>query len=185
MNEILLKTLKELEETQKQFWNISKVTGNFLSMLVKMNKSKHILEIGTSNGYSGLWFLEALQYTGGDFTTIEFHEQRLTPAKENFIKCGFEGKFRLIQGKACEIIESMSKDKMFDFVFIDANKEEYVKDLELIKPHLLPNAVIAADNINSHYEKVKPFLEKIYADSDFQTEIINLPDGLSLSYKLK
>lgn len=184
MNEVLLKTLHDLEETQKQFWNISKVTGNFLNMLVKMNNSKQILEIGTSNGYSGLWFLEALQYTGGYFTTIEFHEQRRLPAIENFIKCGFAGKFRLLQGKACEIIESMPEDEMFDFVFIDANKEEYVKDLELIKSHLLPNAVIAADNVNSHREKVKPFLEKIYTDGDFQTEIINLPDGLSLSYKL-
>ena len=73
---------------------------------------------------------------------------------------------------------------MFDFIFIDDNKKEYIKDFELIKPHLLPHSIIAADNVNSHREKVQPFLDAIYADEDFQTEILDLPAGLSLSYKL-
>ena len=69
-------------------------------------------------------------------------------------------------------------------VFIDANKRDYVRNFELIKPHLMPNAIIAADNINSHREKVQTFLDKIYSDDDFQTEILDLPGGLSVSYKL-
>ena len=184
MNDILQQTLRKLEKTRNDFWNIPKETGNFLNMLVKMNNSQNVLEIGSSNGYSGLWFLEALSYTGGHFTTIEFHDKRRVPAIENYLQCGFDGKFTSIRGRSCEIIEDMPADTVFDFVFIDANKAEYVRNLELIKPHLQSNAVVAADNVISHKEKVKDFLDKIYADKDFQTEIINLPGGLSVSYKL-
>lgn len=184
MNIILENTLTELEKTQKDFWNVSRQTGNFLNMLVKMNHSKKVLEIGTSNGYSGLWFLNALEYTDGHFTTIEYYEKRQSIAIENYNKCGFKGKFTALQGDACTILEQFSDEEMFDFIFIDANKREYVKNFELIKPHLLPNAIIAADNINSHREKVQTFLDAVYADNDFQTEILDLPGGLSVSYKL-
>ena len=68
--------LAELEKTQKDFWNVSRATGNFLNMLVKMTNSKRVLEIGTSNGYSGLWFLSALEQTNGHLTTIEFYDKR-------------------------------------------------------------------------------------------------------------
>lgn len=184
MDKVLEETLKELEKTQKDFWNVARQTGNFLNMLVKMNNSKNVLEIGTSNGYSGLWFLNALEYTDGHLTTIEFYEKRQSVAIENYKKCGFDGRFTALRGSACTLLEYLPEDAMFDFIFIDANKKEYIKDFELIKPHLLPHSIIAADNVNSHREKVQPFLDAIYVDEDFQTEILDLPAGLSLSYKL-
>jgi len=180
----LEETFEELEKTQHDFWNVSRETGNFLNMLVKMNNSKSILEIGTSNGYSGLWFLDALKTTGGHLTTIEYYDKRQSVAKENYNKCGFEGMYTPIIGSACDVIEHFEENQKFDFVFIDANKKEYVKNFELIKPHLLPNAIIAADNVNSHREKIQTYLDAIIADEDFQTEILDLPAGLSVSYKL-
>ena len=179
---VLDETLSELEKTQKDFWNVSRATGNFLNMLVKIRNAKNVLEIGTSNGYSGLWFLDALKSTNGHLTTIEYYDKRQSIARANFDKCGFSGMYTPILGSACEILEEFTEDKKFDFVFIDANKREYVKNFELIKPHLLPNAIIAADNVNSHREKVQTFLDAIYADTDFQTEILDFPAGLSVSY---
>ena len=179
---VLDETLSELEKTQKDFWNVSRATGNFLNMLVKIRNAKNVLEIGTSNGYSGLWFLDALKSTNGHLTTIEYYDKRQSIARANFDKCGFSGMYTPILGSACEILEEFTEDKKFDFVFIDANKREYVKNFELIKPHLLPNAIIAADNVNSHREKVQTFLDAIYADKDFQTEILDFPAGLSVSY---
>lgn len=179
---VLDETLSELEKTQKDFWNVSRATGNFLNMLVKIRNAKNVLEIGTSNGYSGLWFLDALKSTNGHLTTIEYYDKRQSIARANFDKCGFSGMYTPILGSACEILEEFTEDKKFDFVFIDANKREYVKNFELIKPHLLPNAIIAADNVNSHREKVQTFLDAIYTDTDFQTEILDFPAGLSVSY---
>ena len=182
MNSVLDQTLKELEITQREFWNIPKPTGNFLNMLLKMNSSKSVLEIGTSNGYSGLWILDALKTTGGHLTTIEYYDKRQSVAVENYIKCGFEGMFTPLIGSACDIISEFDESQKFDFVFIDANKREYIEYFNLIKPHLLPHSIIAADNVNSHREKVQPFLDAIINNSDFQTEIIDFPGGLSISY---
>ena len=53
--------LKSLEKTQKEFWNISRVTAEFLYNLIVTSKSKNVLEIGTSNGYSGIWLGKALK----------------------------------------------------------------------------------------------------------------------------
>lgn len=183
--DILKTTLEELEKTQKDFWNISRQTGNFLSILVKIRNAKNILEIGTSNGYSGLWFLSALKYTNGHLTTIEYYDKRQSIARDNFDKCGFNGMYTALLGDSCEIIEKFNEDKKFDFVFIDANKKDYVRNFELIKHHLSPNAIITADNVNSHREKVQTYLDAIINDSDFQTEILDLPAGLSVSYMLK
>lgn len=185
MNNILKETLTDLEKTQKEFWNVSVQTGNFLNMLIKMNNSKSVLEIGTSNGYSGLWLLDALENTKGHLTTIEFYEKRQSVAIENYNKCGFNGKYTALQGSATDVIKAFSPDKKFDFIFIDANKREYVEYYELLKSHLTDRAIIAADNVNSHREKIQTFLDAICSDEDFQTEILDLPAGLSVSYKLK
>lgn len=181
--DILEETLAELEKTQKDFWNVSRATGNFLNMLVKISNSKSILEVGTSNGYSGLWLLDALKTTKGHLTTIEYYDKRQSIARANFDKCGFAGMYTPLLGSACDIMEEFDFDKKFDFVFIDANKREYIKNFELIKPHLLPNAIITADNVNSHREKVQTYLDAIMSDNDFQTEILDLPAGLAVSYK--
>lgn len=181
---ILEERLAELEKTQKDFWNVSRATGNFLNMLVKMNNSKNILEIGTSNGYSGLWFLSALKTTNGHLTTIEYYDKRQSIARKNYDECGFKGMYTPLLGSAVDLLKELKEEDKFDFVFIDANKREYVEYFKLIKPHLTKNAIITADNINSHREKVQTFLDEIYADKDFQTEILDLPAGLSVSYKL-
>lgn len=53
--------LKELEKTQKQFWNISRLTAEFLYNLIVDSKAKSVVEVGTSNGYSGIWIGKALK----------------------------------------------------------------------------------------------------------------------------
>ncbi|MDD3436321.1 MAG: O-methyltransferase [Candidatus Gastranaerophilales bacterium] len=173
--------LEELEKTQKDFWNISRQTANFLNMLIKISGAKNVLEIGTSNGYSGIWLAQALKQTGGHLTTIEFYEKRIVLARENFKKCGVDDIITIKQGSACEVLEQL--DEIFDFVFIDANKGEYIKYFELIDPKLKNGGIIAADNITSHAEKVAPFVEKIKSDPNYQVEILDLPTGLLLGYK--
>ena len=182
-DKITAETLVELEKTQKDFWNIPRKTAVLLNTFIKMMGVKNALEIGTSNGYSGIWLAKALKATGGKLTTIEYYEKRQSVAIENFKKCGVNDIVRPLQGSACEVIESFSPEEKFDFVFIDANKREYVKYFELIKPHLTEKALIVADNIISHTEKVQTFIEAVDADDDFQYEILELPGGILFAYK--
>lgn len=183
MDEITSQVMSELEKTQKEFWNVPRKVGVLLNMFIKMMNAQNVLEIGTSNGYSGLWISKALKETGGRLTTIEFYEKRQSIAIENFKKCGTFDIIRPLQGSACDIIKSFDENEKFDFVFIDANKREYIEYFELIKPHLTSKAMIVADNIISHAEKVQTFVDAIDSDDNFQYEIVEVPGGILVAYK--
>lgn len=185
MDKITEEVFEELEKTRREYWNIPRKTGILLNMFIKIMDSKNALEIGTSNGYSGLWLAKALKETGGKLTTIEFYEKRQSIAIENFKKCGVCDIVRPIEGSACKIIQDFPDNEIFDFVFIDANKREYVEYFNLIKPHLAKKAMIVADNILSHWEKVQTFINAVDEDDDFQYEILELPGGILVAYKNK
>lgn len=184
-DETTRQTLLELEKTQKQFWNVARVTGEFLNLLIRASKSKNVLELGTSNGYSGIWIGKALKETGGKLTTIEFYEKRIIPARENFAKCEVLDIITTLEGSAIKILEYLPKDEKFDFVFIDANKSETLKYFELIHPHLVEGGILAVDNVLSHEEKVRPYIETIGRHPDYENVVLPLPAGLSLARKLK
>lgn len=176
--------LTELEKTQKNYWNIARETANFLNLLIKTANSKNILEIGTSNGYSAIWLALALKETGGHLTTIEFWDKRQSIARENFKICGISDLITPIIGSAFNVMEELNQNgEKFDFVFMDANKGEYIKYFELADKMLVQGGIIAADNVLSHEEKVKPFVEAIKNDNRYQVEILNLPAGLLLARK--
>ena len=184
MDQVTNNLLKELEKTQHDFWNIAHETANFLSILIKSTNRKNMLEIGTSNGYSGIWFGKALKENGGHLTTIEFYEERQSMAKENFKTCGVDDVITPIQGSAVMVLENMPEDQEFDIVFIDANKKEYIKYFNLTDKMLRKGGIIVADNVLSHAEKVKDFVDAINADERYQVETLTLPAGLLLAYKV-
>lgn len=177
--------LLELEKTQHQFWNISRVTAEFLYSLIRTQNSKNVLEIGTSNGYSGIWLGKAVKSTGGHLTTIEFYDKRLDVAKENFKLCGVDDAITTLQGSALMHLEYLPDDFEIDFAFVDANKSEYIKYFQFIDKHMKKGGIIACDNVLSHEAKCKPFIDAINAHPDYENVILPLPAGLSLARKLK
>jgi predicted O-methyltransferase YrrM len=166
--------LASLEQTQKEFWNIPRVTGMFLHALAR--GAERILEIGTSNGYSGIWLASA----GAKLTTIEFWDKRLDLAKENFAKCGLE--VNTLQGDALEVLRGL--DEVYDLIFIDANKTQYLDYFLAVQPLTRKGTIIACDNILSHEGKCKPFIDAINAHPDYENIILPLPGGLSLATRL-
>jgi len=175
--------LKQLEGTQKDFWNIDRGSANFLNMLIKLSGAKNGLEIGTSNGYSGIWLAKALKENGGRLTTIEYYEKRIVPAQEHFRICNVDDVITIKHGSAIDVLLTLNEE--FDFVFIDANKREYVKYFEIIHPHVKKGGIIAADNILSHAQKVQTYVDAISNHPEYQTQLISFPAGLLLSYKIK
>ncbi len=179
----LKSTLEELEKTAEEFWNISRQTGNFMNMLIKASDAKKVLEIGTSNGYSALWLASALKNTNGHLTTIEFWEKRQCLAKKYIENCGLSDYVTFKTGRACDIIKNEIKE-IFDLIFMDANKQEYLSYFEAVHPILRKGGIILADNITSHYKKAEPFVEAISNNPGYQAQILDLPDGLLMAYKL-
>lgn len=173
--------LIELEKTQTDFWNISRQSANFLNMLIKISGAKNVVEVGTSNGYSGIWIAKALKETGGHLTTIEYWEKRIVLAQENFKKCEVDDIITIKQGSATEILAEL--DGEFDMAFIDANKSEYIKYFELIDPKLKKGGIILADNITSHPEKTADFVDAVMSNPNYQAEVLDLPAGMLMGLK--
>lgn len=116
-------------------------------------RRKKVLEVGTSNGYSGLWLSKALKVTGGHLTTIEYYPKRQNIAIENFTKCGTMDIVTPIIGSACDVLRDLPEDAKFDFVFVDANKRESIDYFNLIHPHLVKGGIYTCDNVHFHIRK--------------------------------
>ena len=178
-------TLKELEKTQKDFWNISRVTAEFMYNFIVDGGIKNVIEVGTSNGYSGIWLGKALKKTGGHLTTIEFYDKRIVLAKDNFEKCGVSDVITIKQGDAATVLEYLPEDYKVEFAFVDANKRQYIDFFHLIDPHFVKGGYIACDNVISHAPKVQTFLEDIDKNPNYENVVLPLPAGLSLGKKLR
>jgi predicted O-methyltransferase YrrM len=154
--------LRQLEKSGKDnsMFNISRECGEFLNNLIKQFKPKNILEVGTSNGYSTIWIASAAKEA--NVTTIEKDIRRIKLAKENFKKANLNN-ITIIHGKALESIP----DQEFDFVFLDAEKKEYLQYVKLIK--LAKGAIIAAHNVVSQKNKMKGYLEFIKNNYESRT----------------
>ena len=180
-------TCFELEKTIQDFWNIERASANFLNLTVKMINAKSALEIGTSNGYSGIWIAKALKETGGHLTTIEYWEKRSSLAIDNFKKAGVGDIITVITGDAIEILKEMKEkgSPKFDFIFVDANKAEYIEYFKSYDSLLNKGGVIISDNILSHYKKTHDFVETLMKHPDYQSQILNFDAGVMVSYKIK
>jgi len=178
-------TLLKLEKTQKQFWNVYRPTAEFLHNLISTEKFISGLEVGTSNGYSGIWLGKAFKANGGHLTTIEFYEKRYTVAKENFEKCSVADVITIRPGSAKKVLEYLPDDLMFDFVFVDANKSESIDYFKLIHPHLKIGGIYTTDNVLSHKEKVRPYIDEINSNKNYRHTILDLPAGLSFARKIR
>lgn len=165
----------------------------FLKNLLAIKRPKSILEIGTAIGYSSLVFDK---YSDAKITTIELSEDMAHIAQENFNKYNVD--INLINDDAEKALTKLNQG--FDFVFIDANKSNYKFYFDYIDKNLLNNGgVIVADNILFRGEvcnddlvekrkitiikRLRIFLAYITRRDDYQTSIIPIGDGISVSVK--
>jgi predicted O-methyltransferase YrrM len=134
---------------------IRKDTGMFYNILLKSINAKNILEIGTSFGFSTLWFADALlsknKIDDCSIITIDNESFKLQMAQKNFEEAGVNQIIKIKEGNAKNVLSELltdSKNKnFFDFVFIDADKENYIEYFDLCFPMVRKEGIIGADNI--------------------------------------
>jgi hypothetical protein len=139
----ILNILDDMDKNQRRgMMNVPIEDGRLLRLLTETVGAKHVVEIGTSNGYSGIWFCLALRKTGGKLTTYEIDARRASLARENFKRAGVDKLVTLIEGDAHEEVTKL-KDQI-DVVFIDADKEGYVDYLNKLLPLVRPGGTSRA-----------------------------------------
>ncbi|MEA1896040.1 MAG: class I SAM-dependent methyltransferase, partial [Bacteroidota bacterium] len=165
-NASVLPMLKSLPRTYGGL-NITAADGRFLHDLIIENKYQRGLEIGTSNGYSGLWLGLAFQETGGELITLEIERKRAEEARENFKKAGLD---QVIDARICDAFKEIPKiEGEFDFVFIDAWKPDYMEFLQLVRHRVKPGGVITAHNVLNAGREMTDFLDALKTDQGLET----------------
>ena len=171
-------------------------TLEVLGNILKTNKPKLILEIGTAVGYSAICFTKYLA-EDGRIDTIERDEERIKEAKINIKEMKLEEKIRIFEGDAVDILPTLNEK--YDMVFIDAAKGKYPFFLKEALRMLNKDGIIFADNIlykgyvmsdyNKHKQRtavrnLREYIKEVTENENLDTEILEVGDGLAIS-KLK
>lgn len=147
----LEKTHKMDIPLEKRMLAITKETGELINMILLITKARNILEIGTSTGYSTLWCAEIVRNNAGMIFTIEKNQDKVDRAKKNFSDAGVAKNINVINEPALEVLEQFNRKKkfqsFFDFVLIDADKENVIKYFDLTVPLVRSGGIIMTDNM--------------------------------------
>ncbi len=155
--------------------------GRFLNLLIRAAKYRRILEIGTSRGYSGLWLALAAQATGGHVDTLEVRADRAAEAAANFQRAGLSSFIQIHLGDAHQLIADLPGP--FDFVFIDAEKTDYIAYLDNVLPKVVEGGLIVADNIISHTEELAAYVRHAQAHPSLVGVSVPIGRGEEVSLK--
>ena len=168
--------LKQADRLHR-YRNIEPESGQFLSMLIRAQQSKNILEIGTSTGYSTLWLAEAARLTQAMITTLEVDAERVAQAKQYATEIDLAD---LINFKVIDAQVYLEAEKeIFDFILLDAERDAYVS----YWPHLsrllkAKGGLLVVDNVISHAAEVEEFIALIQQDPRFIMSIVPIGAGL-------
>ena len=190
------KLLQELtRETHLKVIQPRMLTGHFqgrvLSLLSKLMNPTNILEIGTYTGYSALCLAEGLQ-KNGQLHTIDVNAELEQIQRSFFDRSDYGSQIIQHVGNALDIIPKM--DITFDLIFIDAEKKQYDKYLEVVLPKTKPGSVILSDNVLWSGKVVEPldpkdvttkvlldYNKKLSEHPLLETVLLPIRDGLTLS----
>lgn len=157
------------------FWSIPRTTGYWLHAYVSARKPQSILELGASAGYSTLWLAAAAEVYGGKVKTTEIFPAKVEMLKKNLAAAGMHA-VQLLEEDIGDVLAKWSG--RLDFVFMDADKENYQAYYEQIIPLLSSGGVIIADNAGNYSHLMRDFLNTVKHDARVISYFIDLDNGL-------
>ena len=178
--EKILNALNEIRREQGRMMNVPEEDGRLLRLLSETIGAKTVVEVGTSNGVSGIWLALALRRTGGKLITHEISADRAALARENFAAAGVADLVTVVEGDAHETVSKLTGP--IDLVFIDADKEGYLDYLEKLLPVLRPGGLVLAHNMNPRMAD-RRFVEAITTNPDLETVFYLQGGGVSITLK--
>jgi len=198
----------DLHPVQKEIIKYNNALGNtkrmqisvsqayFLQLLIKSNNIKNILEIGTFTGYSALSMALATT-SDGNVTCLDINKETSEKAESFFKKANLENKIKVILGPALDTLEKLKEEKkIFDLVFIDADKENYKEYYDLSMNLIKKKGFILIDNVLWHGDVADPikndrftniireFNSLIKNDNRVEKTILPLGDGVTVCRKI-
>jgi len=179
----ILCVLKELYENDRLgMWNVTPQDGRLLRLLTEAVGAKNVVEIGTSNGYSAIWFCLALRNTGGKLTTHEIDTGRIAMARENFKRAGVSDMVTLVEGDAHQTVTRLKEP--IDILFLDADKAGYLDYLNKLLPLVRPGGLILAHNTSDLGSMMQDYLKAVTTNPELETIFLHEHDmGIGVTLK--
>jgi predicted O-methyltransferase YrrM len=169
----ILAVLDDLDQHHRRgMMNVPVEDGRLLRLLAETMNAKHVVEIGTSNGYSAIWLCLALRKTGGKLTTFEIDARRAGLARANLKRAGVDSMVTLIEGDAHE--EAAKLKDPIDILFIDADKAGYVDYLQKLLPLVRRGGLVLAHNMSMPAEGVQEYIKTVNANAELETIFLNV-----------
>jgi predicted O-methyltransferase YrrM len=161
---------------------IAPEVGQLLLTLAIATRATTIVEVGTSSGYSTLWLATAARQTGGRVTTFEVDPSKLSLARGTFATARVEDVVELREGDGGEGLTHFVGRA--DLVFIDSEKDDYLRLLHLAVAALRPGGLLVADNLTSHADALVEFRAQALAHPLLSGLVIPVGGGEFLAVRL-
>jgi predicted O-methyltransferase YrrM len=162
--------------------------GAMLRFFARLVRARHVCEVGSGGGYSGLWLLGGMD-ARGSLTTIELDAEHQTLAQRAYAEAKYSDRVRSMLGAALSVLPKLA-DGNYDIVFLDAVKSEYIEYLEHATRLLRPGGLLLADNVLWHdkvidkkvsdpdTDGIREFNEAVRGDDTLRGSILPVGDGL-------
>ncbi len=192
-----LKNLRKdsIEEAMPEI-NISPLQANVLQFLIKLMNANNVVEIGSLGGYSAVSMASALS-DGGRLTAVEYNEEYAWFIIKKVRAAGLEEKIKVVNRSGIDFLKEYSGPD-FDFVFLDADKKEYMDYFNLARNHLTAGGVIIADNAFAYgrlaedvpdrmveVNAIREYNKYVLKQKEFTHTFLPVGDGMLLSMKEK
>jgi predicted O-methyltransferase YrrM len=160
--------------------NLDPDSAAFLRLLILSSELRSVLEIGTSNGYSTIWFCEAVSHTGGRVTSVDTDADAVALARANLERAGLAGVADLRVADGGDTLRQVPAGSV-DLLFLDAERTEYAGWWPHPRRALAPRGVMVVDNVLSHPDEVAGFLGLVEGDPGLWSVVVPTGKGMLLA----
>lgn len=182
--EALLARLKQFGEENdthvtvraEKMLNITADTGLLLWMVIRAMRPDRILEIGTSNGYSTIWWADALVEESQQLTTVELNPWKAELARKNFAEAGVADRIRMVVEDAGDYLRN-SPSASVDFLFIDSERSEYVEWWPDMVRILAPRGLLVVDNAVDKADELVQFRDVVQGTAGVEEVLVPIGNG--------
>jgi predicted O-methyltransferase YrrM len=178
----LIDEVDALRKTRDDTWQIPRIEGELLYQIAVAVGAKLIVEVGTSYGFSGLFWAAALSRTGGVLHTIDIAQKKYDASRQHFDRAGV-GKF-VVNHLGDAALELPKIAGPIDIAFLDgSDKKSSQTYFEIIWPKLRPGGSILTDNTRTHPEELADYVRFTRAKEGATS--IDLPIGNGVEWTVK
>jgi caffeoyl-CoA O-methyltransferase len=178
----LIEELDELGETRSDAWQIPREEGELLHQIALAHNAKRIVEVGTSYGFSGLFWGSAIKRLNGHLHTIDRDPKKYDQSKLTFAKAGLNEVITNYLGDAEEILAVMPGP--IDIAFLDAEKSATRRYFHLVWPKIRFGGSVLTDNATTHRSELAELVGELRTRADAVSVEVAVGNGLEWTVKV-